>query len=217
MPDPVRIAVIDSGVQPAHPHIDAGRLMPGLAVSGDDLDSELDSCDALGHGTAVTAAIQNLSPDCICLPVKLFHDALRTTARALVRAIDAAVGAEVDIINLSLGTVNASHQQVLSDAVRRARAAGVLIVAARAVDGAPCYPGSLDGVIGVSPDWDLPRDRWAARDGLLYASGHPRPIPGVPQRRNLHGVSFAVANMTGLIARGGRAEVAYWRDQAVMA
>lgn len=214
MPDPVRIAVIDSGVQPVHPHIDAARLLPGIEIEGDKANSEWDSCDALGHGTAVTAAIQHLSPDCICLPVRVFHSSLRTTARALVRAIDAAIAAEVDLINLSLGTINPAHRQTFAESVDRARTAGVLIVAAREVDGTPCYPGSLDGVIGVSLDWDLPRDQWEARDGCFFASGHPRPIPGVPQRRNLHGVSFAVANMSGLIARGGRAEVARWRDQA---
>ncbi|HMA22912.1 MAG TPA: hypothetical protein VKP00_02930, partial [Gemmatimonadaceae bacterium] len=33
------------------------------------------------------------------------------------------------------------------------------------------------------------------------ASPYPRPIPGVPQERNLAGVSFAVANVTGFLAR----------------
>jgi hypothetical protein len=42
----------------------------------------------------------------------------------------------------------------------------------------------------------------ASRDVVrLRASGYPRPIPGVPPERNLKGVSFAVANATGLIAR----------------
>ena len=35
------------------------------------------------------------------------------------------------------------------------------------------------------------------------ASPYPRPIEGVPPARNLQGVSFAVANMTGLIAALG--------------
>jgi hypothetical protein len=35
----------------------------------------------------------------------------------------------------------------------------------------------------------------------LRAAGYPRPIPGVPPERNLKGVSFAVANATGAIAR----------------
>ena len=58
MPDPLRIAVIDSGVHPDHPHIDAARLLPGFAIARDGRDSEDDTGDRLGHGTAVTAAIQ---------------------------------------------------------------------------------------------------------------------------------------------------------------
>ena len=39
-------------------------------------------------------------------------------------------------------------------------------------------------------------------DGTLAvsASPYPRPIPGVPLARNLNGISFAVANVTGVLA-----------------
>lgn len=214
MPEPIRIAIIDSGVHPEHPHIDAARLLPGIAIAGDGAISECDTIDALGHGTAVTAAIQGQAPDALCLPIRVFHDTLRTTARALVTAIDWAVAAQVDIINLSLGTVNPAHRDLFAAVANRAQAAGVLIVAAREAEGTPCYPGSLAQVLGVSLDWDCPREDYVARDGIIFASGHPRPIPGVPQRRNLHGVSFAVANMTGIVARGGRPAIARYRDQA---
>ena len=41
-----------------------------------------------------------------------------------------------------------------------------------------------------------------ASGGTVYvASGYPRSLPGVPRERNLHGISFAVANMTGFVAR----------------
>jgi hypothetical protein len=201
MPDPVRIAIIDSGVHPDHPHIDAARLLPGFAVARDGAVSEGDPLDSLGHGTAVTAAIMEQAPGALCLPIRVFHDGLRASARALVRAIDRAVEARVDMINLSLGTVNPAHGAAFAAAVARAQAAGVLIVAARDVDGQLCYPGSLDGVLGVSLDWDCPREAYVERDGIIHASGHPRPIPGVEQRRNLYGVSFAVANVSGIIAR----------------
>jgi hypothetical protein len=36
---------------------------------------------------------------------------------------------------------------------------------------------------------------------LVVASPYPRPIPGVPVERNLNGISFAVANATGCLAR----------------
>ena len=35
---------------------------------------------------------------------------------------------------------------------------------------------------------------------VCYASGYPRPVPGVPPQRNLSGVSFAVGNVTGHLA-----------------
>ncbi|KQN04940.1 hypothetical protein ASE85_08140 [Sphingobium sp. Leaf26] len=210
MPDALRIAVIDSGVHPDHPHIDAARLLPGFAIAKDGADMGEDCLDRLGHGTAVTAAIQHRTADALCLPIRVFQDALSTTARALVTAIDRAVAARVDIINLSLGTVNPGHADAFSAAADRALGAGILIVAARDKDGMPCYPGSLHQVLGVGLDWDCPPGEYRLRDGLAFASGHPRPIPGVPQRRNLFGVSFAVANMTGSIARAGRVDPADW-------
>ncbi|MCP1470541.1 hypothetical protein J3E64_002229 [Sphingobium sp. OAS761] len=208
MSDPVRIAIIDSGVHPGHPHIDAARLLPGFAVAADGTVSRDEAVDRLGHGTAVTAAIQDQAKQASCLPIRVFHESLRTTARALVAAIDRAVWEGVEIVNLSLGTTNPAHRALFEAAADRALAAGVLVVAARAVEGTPCYPGSLDRILGVAPDWDCARDTIVERDGILHASGRPRPIPGVPQRRNLHGVSFAVANMSGIIARRGRQEVA---------
>jgi hypothetical protein len=36
---------------------------------------------------------------------------------------------------------------------------------------------------------------------LFFASGYPRPLPGRPVNRNLYGISFAAANLTGIIAR----------------
>ena len=38
-------------------------------------------------------------------------------------------------------------------------------------------------------------------DVVCRASGFPRPVPGVPPERNLKGTSFAVANVTGVLAR----------------
>jgi hypothetical protein len=57
----------------------------------------------------------------------------------------------------------------------------------------------------VQVDWTLPRDRYSAVciEGVTVfrASGFAREIPGVPPERNLHGISLAVANMTGFVAR----------------
>ena len=63
----------------------------------------------------------------------------------------------------------------------------------------------LEGVISVDVDWNLSRDQYriSQENGspVFYASGFPRPLPGIPVSRNLSGISFAVANMTGFVAR----------------
>lgn len=199
----MRVAVIDSGVFPAHSHIDAAQLLRGIAIAADgSIDDSPDAMiDRLGHGTAVTAAIQELAPDAQILPVRVFREGLRASARALVEAIAWAADQGADVINCSLGTTNAAHAALFADAV--ARAGGARIVAPlTGPDDAPCWPGQCDGVVRVGLDWDLPRGIADLRDGLYHASGYPRPIPGVEQRRNLHGISFATAQVSGLIAAG---------------
>jgi hypothetical protein len=56
----------------------------------------------------------------------------------------------------------------------------------------------------VQVDRACPREECYGIDldgGTVYrASGWPRPIPGVPPARNLNGISFAVANVTGILA-----------------
>lgn len=201
----VRIAVIDSGVQPEHPHIDAARIAGGASIATDGAMDFGAGCtaDRLGHGTAVTAAIQQWAPGALIVPVRIFDRALRTSPRALVAAIDWCADQGIDLLNLSLGTPVEAHRSVIEVAVARALAAGVVVISAREADGVPSYPGALPDVIGVGLDWECARDSWRVVNGAdwhVVASGHPRPIPGVPPRRNLYGVSFAVANMTGFSA-----------------
>jgi subtilisin family serine protease len=199
---PVRIAVIDSGVQASHPHINAVRILSGVRILPDGtIDDSADAAtDRLGHGTAVAAAIQEKAPDALCTPVRVFGDALRTSSTALVAAIDWAAQGH-DLINLSLGTTNDAHRTAFVAAVARAASRGCTIVAAASAQGVPCLPGSLPDVIGVELDWDCPRHEYRWTGGAFAASGYPRPIPGVPQQRNLYGISFAVAQMTGFAAR----------------
>jgi hypothetical protein len=201
----VRIAVVDSGVQPGHPHVLHGQLAAGVAIDAEGLVAGGVAADedGLGHGTAVTAAIQERAPGAVIVPVRIFGSALRATPLALAGAIDWSVDQGVAIINLSLGSTNAAHQALLGRAVERAVRAGVAVVAARTAQGCACLPGSLPGVLGVELDWDCPRTglRWLGGEVRAFAAaGYPRPIPGVPQARNLHGISFAVAAASGLAA-----------------
>lgn len=204
----VTVAVIDSGCHPIHDHIAAARLRPGVTILADGAVVEGEDVwhDRLGHGTAVTAALQEKATDADVIPVRVFREALKTSAAALVAAMRWSMTQRVDLINLSLGSMNPAHRGVFQAAVDEATAAGIAVVAARvAAENTPCFPGALEPVIGVEVDWDCPRELYVvrAREGacVVAASGYPRPIPGVPMRRNLYGVSFAVAQASGFAAR----------------
>ena len=97
----------------------------------------------------------------------------------------------MDIVNLSLGTANPAHREAFLAVI----GPGSLIVSP-----ATLLPGSLPGSIGVEADAACQRDAFHYTGGVFYASPYPRPIPGVPVERNLSGVSFAVANVSGLAA-----------------
>ncbi len=198
----VRVAVIDSGIHAGHPHV--GAVSGGVAIDAAGLAHD-DLVDRLGHGTAVAAAIREKAPDAELLAIKVFDRELAATGRALVAAIEWAAAERVQIINLSLGTLNQEHAGALAAAVNHAMATGAIVLSAAPQTEAAWLPGGLASVVAVDVDWDCPRDscrRWRDERGQdrMSASAYPRPVPGVPPERNFRGLSFAVANATGLLA-----------------
>ena len=198
----VRIAVIDSGVHAAHPHVRG--VAGGIAIREDGTLLD-DYVDRLGHGTAVTAAIREKAPGAEIFAIKVFWRALATDIVTLVRAIDEAAMRGAAVINLSLGTSEMQHRDRLEAAVARARAHNAIIVAANDEGGVRWLPGCLAGVVPVRADWTCARDTYGIAfvedRPVLSTSPYPRDIPGVPRDRNVNGVSFAVANAAGFVAR----------------
>jgi subtilisin family serine protease len=213
----VRIAVIDSGVNADNPHV--GAIAGGVGIADDGAFHD-DLVDRVGHGTAVVAAIQEKAPAAEIHVVRVFEASLTTRAENLVLAIDWAAGHGMQLANLSLGTANLDRAAILREAVTRAREAGLIVVSAFEHRGARWWPGSAPEAVGVIADETCSRDelrvngewrgdelRLGATCGLdeaqliVRASPLPRPIPGVPPERNIRGISFAVANASGLLAR----------------
>lgn len=194
----VRVAVIDSGVHAAHPHVNS--VAGGVGITADGRE-EANYIDRLGHGTAVTAVIREKAPDAEIYAVKIFHHSLATSIGPLVRAIDWSVRNQMHLINLSLGTQNPEYESILREAIAHIVENQIILIAAH-----EWLPGSLPGVRPVTLDWNCPRHEYRTSmlpDGrtLYHASGYPRPIPGVAAEMNLSGISFAVANVTGLVAQ----------------
>src|SRR5713101_3953138 len=119
----LKAAVIDTGINPSHPHICASTH----AVVFDPEEIEPSCEDILGHGTAVTAAIQEKAPHADYYILKLFGNSLRTRKNRLLQAIEWTIEHRMDVVNLSLGTPNFDHRPALEPLIARARSEGVLL------------------------------------------------------------------------------------------
>jgi hypothetical protein len=188
----VRIAIIDSGVHPGHPHIAGASLVAGARIGLYQNDAN-DFLDFQGHGTAVAAAILSHCPDVELVVAKVFDKTLQTRVEVILRALSWCIEEQgAKWVNLSLGTSNPSHREMFLPWVEKA----TLIAPAGSL------PGGIDGVITVEEHPQLPRTEFRRTGGRHFqASGRPRPIPGRAEDDNLSGVSFAVANFTGLAAK----------------
>jgi subtilisin family serine protease len=151
----VTVAVIDTGIDGGHP-VFRDRLLPGRdLVSDDDVPQDGpeaggDGGAAVGHGTHVSGIIARLAPGSRILPIRVLNVDGRGNVFILAYAIDWAVEHGADVINLSLGAD--ADSEVLSDAVARAQAQGVVIVAAAGNDNAEAkqYPAAFPGVLSIT-------------------------------------------------------------------
>src|SRR5206468_10150406 len=120
----IRVAIIDSGVHAAHPHVCG--VAGGIGID-EDGGRHGEYVDRLGHGTAVAAAIKEKAPEAELYAVKVFDRALSTRVMSLVAAIDWAVDERMHLANLSLGTARLEHEEILRAAVERATTRGLII------------------------------------------------------------------------------------------
>ena len=158
----VIVAVIDTGVTVVEDLKDTHVLQGASFVRG-----EPTAADGNGHGTHVAGTIAQstnngvgvagVAPKATILPVKVLSKQGFGTSAAIASGIDYAVDNGAQVINLSLG---GGYSAVVHNAVRKAKKAGVIVVAAAGNSGRRGlgYPGGLAETIGVSalgPGGDL--------------------------------------------------------------
>ena len=216
----VRVAVIDTGIA-AVPDLEGVAQAAGISV----VPGVSDCADDQGHGTHVAGTIAQathnevgvagIAPRAELLAVKALDAYGRGTSEQVAAAIDAAVDAGADVLNLSLG---GGHSGVVDLAVRRAQEAGVLVVAAagnEGTEGVSC-PAHAEGALAVSatgPDDALaPYSSWGAEIDLAAPGGDRTEGGGVVQDmpssdapeghafRGLQGTSMASPHVAGAAA-----------------
>jgi hypothetical protein len=155
-PDVV-VAVVDSGVDPSHPDL-TGSVRQGY----DFVDDDADAADppGFGHGTAVAGVVAARANNglggvgtcfmCDVMPLRVIGPdgfALNTDTAA---AIDYAVDHGAAVVNASIYGERSPKR--LRDAIVRARAAGVPVVAAAGNEAnmRPQYPAAFPETISVA-------------------------------------------------------------------
>lgn len=151
----VVIAVVDSGVQDDHPEL-AGAAIPGY----DFVEDRPGAVPVDGHGTAVAGAAAarggngiggvGSCPGCSVLPLQVVGRDGIARNTDIAEAIDYAVDHGAAVVNVSL--IGPNSPQRLRDSIIRARAAGVLVVAAAGNDGneRPLFPAAFEEATSVA-------------------------------------------------------------------
>ena len=214
----VVVAVIDSGIDLAHPEF-AGRLQAGF----DYVDWDSVPQDQYGHGTHVSGVIAAAGNNGLgvagsawavqLVPLRALDRTGVGTASNIALAVQAAANRRVDVINLSLALSGPST--TVQNAIIAASNNDIVLVAATGNDSLPSqlpapvsYPAAYPEVIAVAAT-----TRWEERAG--YSNGGPAVELAAPggeasdpifstslggSYAMLHGTSLAAAHVSGAAA-----------------
>ncbi|MBW1649608.1 MAG: S8 family serine peptidase [Deltaproteobacteria bacterium] len=200
----VKIAIIDSGINPDHFHVDG--IEKGLGFYLNDKKQIMksgDFTDIVGHGTAIAGIIKKKAPFAKLYAVKIFNQKLTASASVLIAALNWAIDNRMQIVNLSLGTKLLKYKKAIEQICAKAYKKNIFIVSSAKHILDITFPAVFNTVIGVCKNPDCNEDTIAyyPKNSIEFgACGMPRAIPGLPQELNFSGASFAAAHISGIIA-----------------
>ena len=216
----VRVALVDSGVDPSHPwfadvelrhvRVERDRAGKGYQAVPDG------GGDQSGHGTACAGIISRLAPGAVLTSVRALGPDGRGSRDALIAALRYCIRERYRVVNLSLGIdiprrsplKPTDHRPILAlyELADAAYTAAVLLVASGPNAAAfRTYPGRLKSLIGVGrgafDDWEQLRTaRTADYEILAPGTDILAPALGGGERR-WSGTSFACPFVAAHAAR----------------
>lgn len=157
----VKVAVIDSGVNPSTPSL-RGQVLPGKDFSGtsgdatDDYDGHGTTMAELIAGTGKGGGLQGLAPEAKVIPFRIALAGMKEkpadTLEGTGDAIRAAADSDAKIINMSFR--NSRTTMDVFEAIKYAASKGKLLVAGTGNDGEgsndKSYPAAYPDVAGIA-------------------------------------------------------------------
>jgi subtilisin family serine protease len=147
----VRVCILDSGIEPAHPLV--GTLAGAVSISvGEDgeavavIDTEGDLC---GHGTACAGVVRSIAPDAEIYSVRVLGAGFKGSGKTLLAGLRWAVAEGYDIINMSLSTTKKEFGDTLHEIADSAYFQRTMLVAAAHNMPVDSYPWRFSSVVSV--------------------------------------------------------------------
>jgi hypothetical protein len=210
----VKVAILDTGVDPTHPAL-SGHIVGGYDFVGNDsdpsdqkdfLDNDRDGAvdEAYGHGTHVAGIVHLVAPEAQLLIVRVLDAEGRGDIVNVTAGVRWAVAHGAKVINMSLGksmvALNSRDAvEALQNALEEADNAGVIVVSSAGNAGAdsPDFPSVSSHAFGIGAtdaDGDAASfSNWEHSELLLSA-------PGVGIRSCYPGGGYRLWNGTSMSA-----------------
>ena len=188
----VVVAILDTGIDYTHPDL-GGCFGPACRVTGgyDFINADNDPMDDFSHGTLVAGIIgangtlKGVAPDVKFRAYKVLDEAGHGYYSTILAGFDQAVGDQVNIINMSLGSPQGSTtpDSSLCKAIDRAVAKGVTVTISAGNNGynrtngsrlpfSMGYPGICPSAISVAN---------SSGDGRIASLSSAGPVIGFPK------------------------------------
>ena len=206
----VRIAVIDSGIDPSHPGLDGLKLSDDLAVSTDGVRLQIEEGagrDVFGHGTAVAGVLREVAPEAEIGNFRALDGQNRSRSFIIAECVRQAIARGYHLINCSFGCRGlAKYVMDYKEWIDAAYVAGVHVVAAGSNRGDSIreWPAHFSSVVGVGVADCSDEEIWYRHGQLVSfaARGERVRVPWMGGGWRLEtGSSFAAPRVSGFIAR----------------
>lgn len=205
----VRVAVVDSGIDAAHPavgHVEGGVVIEPDSATGNGVRiTEGPHEDLFGHGTACAGIIRRAAPDCELYSVRVLGARLTGKGAVFAAGLRWAIGNGMHVVNMSLSTPKQDHFGLFHEIADEAYFGNVMLVCAMNNVSAPSYPSQYSSVFSVAAHAGTDPTRFDYNPSPPVEFGAPGINVEVPWLAGgsirATGNSFAAPCISGLIAR----------------
>jgi subtilisin len=148
----VKVAILDSGIDPTHPEV--GPIQGYVAVrEAEDgkliYDTEPHE-DSFGHATACAGVIRSFAPDCELYSIKVLGAGLGGSGRVFAAGLRWAIDNGIHVCNLSLGTTKRDFFGIFHELADLAYFRNVVLVTAANNMPIPSFPSVYASVLSVA-------------------------------------------------------------------